>query len=357
MFLSFIIPIYNDENYLEECLTSCMNQDIPYEEFEIICVDDGSTDSTPTILQRYAADYSNVIVINKKHGVGSGRNVGMEHAAGDYLWFVDHDDFIQPNCLAALKNVVKYHLADRIVFPAYSFWERFSDDEQNQFDSGELKPNYQYLDSVVWSSIIRRAFLLEHEVWPAPLRANGKPLWSADSFFISELKHAGVSEYYFEGQPLYFYRLNHRSETMQVTPEVLNGRIEKSINIAVLARDDYLLEHSQNGADAEYRAGIMMWQTKACMMRIAALPWHYFQKGVKRMKEEGLYPMQFPPEYHYAFRKSFSVDSDKTRIHNFLYYHCLIPGGKYLARAANIKQLLSKLMRSNPIIRQLRKRI
>jgi len=60
MFLSIVIPIYNDEKYIRECLNSCLNQDIPHDDYEIICVDDGSTDRTPEILQKYESQYDNI---------------------------------------------------------------------------------------------------------------------------------------------------------------------------------------------------------------------------------------------------------------------------------------------------------
>lgn len=342
MFLSIIIPIYNDEKYLEECLDSCLNQDIPNNDYEIICVDDGSTDSTPTILKRYNKDFPNVIVIAKEHGKGSGRNVGMKQASGEYLWFVDHDDFIQRNCLSMLRSSIQQTKYDRVVFPVYSFWEEFSESEQKKFDLGVLEPNYKYLDSVVWSSIIRHEFLLEHDVWPSPLRARGKPLWSADSFFISEVKYAGARELCLKDNPIYYYRLNRRSETMQATSAVYNKKIEASINIACLARDDYNQDRDQNGLASIYRTSVMMFQTKACMMRIATLPRPFYREGVKKMKVAGIYPMKFPPEYSYSFVRSFSLDKDKTAVQNFLYNHCLLPGGKYLARVSNVKLLLKR---------------
>lgn len=100
MFLSFIVPVYNTEKYLAECLDSLLEQDIPYEEYEIICVNDGSTDGSLDILRRYAEAHSNVIVVDKENGgVASARNAGLDAACGDYIWFFDSDDIIHPNIL------------------------------------------------------------------------------------------------------------------------------------------------------------------------------------------------------------------------------------------------------------------
>ncbi len=95
MELSIIIPVYNLENYIEDCLKSCLNQDI--EDYEIICVDDGSKDNSPVILDRYAREYPGRIKVFHKEngGVSSARNYGLERAQGDWIWFVDGDDLIQ----------------------------------------------------------------------------------------------------------------------------------------------------------------------------------------------------------------------------------------------------------------------
>ena len=68
MFLSFIVPVYNTEKYLEECLDSLLTQDIPYDDYEIVCVNDGSTDGSCKILKAYSERYSNIVVVDKENG-------------------------------------------------------------------------------------------------------------------------------------------------------------------------------------------------------------------------------------------------------------------------------------------------
>ena len=102
--LSFIVPVYNVEPYIEECIRSLYNQDIPQEVYEVICVDDCSPDGSRAIVERLQKEYPTLKLLihteNKRQG--GARNTGMKVAQGRYIWFVDSDDYIKPNCLKSL---------------------------------------------------------------------------------------------------------------------------------------------------------------------------------------------------------------------------------------------------------------
>lgn len=103
--ISFIIPVYNVEKYLEQCVESILNQD--YKNIEIILVDDGSPDNSPTICDRYAEKYESITVIHKENGGASdARNCGIEKATGYYILFVDADDYIEKNSLGEIVGIV-----------------------------------------------------------------------------------------------------------------------------------------------------------------------------------------------------------------------------------------------------------
>ena len=94
--LSIIIPVYNSEKYLKECLTSIINQTL--KDIEIICVNDGSTDNSLKILEEFGAQDSRLRIINQENqGQGYARNAGLEAAKGDYVGFIDSDDYISPD--------------------------------------------------------------------------------------------------------------------------------------------------------------------------------------------------------------------------------------------------------------------
>lgn len=100
MKLSIIIPVYNVEKYLERCLDSCFNQNIPINEYEVIAVNDGSPDNCDKILAVYSNIYSNLKIITQKNGgLSVARNNGFKVARGEYVWFIDSDDWIEKNCL------------------------------------------------------------------------------------------------------------------------------------------------------------------------------------------------------------------------------------------------------------------
>ena len=101
--VSVIIPVYNAEEHLEQCLDSILCQTL--KEIEIICVDDGSKDSSPAILAEYAKKDNRVRVIRQENGgAGKARNTGLSAAKGKYLSFLDADDFSQPEMLEKAFN-------------------------------------------------------------------------------------------------------------------------------------------------------------------------------------------------------------------------------------------------------------
>lgn len=106
--LSIIVPIYGVEQYLRKCVDSLLAQDLPLSEYEIILVDDESPDTCPQICDEYAAAHENIRVIHRENGgLSAARNSGIEIAQGDYLMFVDSDDYIEPNVLSGLMAQVE----------------------------------------------------------------------------------------------------------------------------------------------------------------------------------------------------------------------------------------------------------
>jgi glycosyltransferase involved in cell wall biosynthesis len=99
--LSIIIPVYNMEDYIERCLLSLLEQDIEAEDFEIIVVNDGSTDKSKELIIQLQRKFKNLILINQENrGVSAARNAGISIAKGKYLLFIDADDYVVPNALS-----------------------------------------------------------------------------------------------------------------------------------------------------------------------------------------------------------------------------------------------------------------
>lgn len=120
--VSVIIPIYNVENYIEECLVSALNQTL--KDIEIICVDDGTKDSSMEIVERYAQKDDRIVIIHRENGgLSAARNTGLEAATGEYVYFLDSDDYITEDMLEILYHECKKDDLDNIYFDAESFYE------------------------------------------------------------------------------------------------------------------------------------------------------------------------------------------------------------------------------------------
>lgn len=111
--VSIIVPVYNTEDYLPQCIDSLLNQ--TYKTTEIILVNDGSTDNSLKICQRYSEQYSNVRIINQRNkGVSAARNCGISQSCGVYLTFVDSDDILCPDAIEIMYRLISEHSADMV---------------------------------------------------------------------------------------------------------------------------------------------------------------------------------------------------------------------------------------------------
>lgn len=175
--LSIIIPFYNVERYIAECLDSVFDQDIPLEEYEVICVNDGSPDNSRAIVLDYMNRYPNLHLVehdvNKK--LGTARNTGRSVAKGKYIWNVDSDDKIVSNCLGHMLDVCEKNELDVLEFGTI----RFSASCERQMPhvklTTEVVLGLDYLNQLnsyevskmcaVWRRMIRREFLDDNRIY------------------------------------------------------------------------------------------------------------------------------------------------------------------------------------------------
>ena len=183
--ISIIIPVYNVEKYLRECLESVLNQ--TFRDFEIICVDDGSIDKSLEILQEYKKKDDRFVILQQKHsGAGAARNNGIRAAQGKYIQFLDSDDYFEPDMLEEMYNHAEKFNADLTVCSS-----RKVDDEGNILETGS--PNFpinidkvpmekvfsrkdfkedifSLFTPVVWNKLIKRSLLKENNLEFPPLK-------------------------------------------------------------------------------------------------------------------------------------------------------------------------------------------
>lgn len=123
--ISVIVPVYNTQKYLSKCIESLINQS--YRHLQIVIIDDGSTDNSQSLCDAYAEQDSRVTVVHKKNqGVSSARNLGIELAHGDYISFIDSDDWLEPDAYEHLIRCILKHKVDAVIF------EYFVDDEKGR---------------------------------------------------------------------------------------------------------------------------------------------------------------------------------------------------------------------------------
>ena len=210
--VSIIVPIFNCEKYLEKCLKSIMKQ--TYHEFELILIDDGSTDESNIICDGYEKKDERIKVIHKKNGgVSSARNVGLDNATGDCIVFIDSDDTIDEKYLEIMVNniadvdmsVCGYYemsLDGDIIRSSVDGNRRVNNLESKKFIEALFDSTYMY-QGYLWNKMFIRSII-------GDLRFDEKIYYNEDRLIVLEylLKSKNIS---YNNYPLYFYLSNDES--------------------------------------------------------------------------------------------------------------------------------------------------
>lgn len=169
IYLSIIIPVYNVEKYVGRCIESCLKQDLPYDEYELLIVNDGSSDGSMEVVRQYAQRYDNIRIVEQKNaGPSVARNKGVQKARGKYIWFVDSDDDISANVLKKLVgfaveqklNVLCYDInVIKQGKPNFIYPNHF--DNRNHFSSGIDYVANAATPSSACAALYEKVFLME----------------------------------------------------------------------------------------------------------------------------------------------------------------------------------------------------
>ena len=171
-YLSIIVPVYNVEIYLKECLDSLSNQ--TFKDIEIICINDGSSDNSLDILNECREEDNRIRVINQENkGTGASRNQGLDIAKGKYVYFLDSDDFIDLNALKDLYEIAEKTYCDLIIFKTRNFYDKSKEYfdleyhmmsflnplENTSFHYSVLEKNLSHIDVTVYTKFFKRSLL------------------------------------------------------------------------------------------------------------------------------------------------------------------------------------------------------
>lgn len=175
--ISVILPVYNVEKYLRQCLDTIIGQTL--REIEILCVDDGSTDNSARILKEYAQKDQRIKIYTQKNaGAGAARNLGLRHASGKYLSFLDSDDFFEPDMLEEAYEQAERYEAEMVVFRSNQYLTEKDEYKETPWTlrKQELPPyapfgHRQMTDNIfkvfvgwAWDKLFLKAFIDEKKI-------------------------------------------------------------------------------------------------------------------------------------------------------------------------------------------------
>ena len=203
--VSIIVPVYNAEKYLKRCLESIINQ--TYKNIEVILVDDGSVDKSPEICDEYKELDNRIKVIHKVNGgASSARNMGLDAVKGEFVCFVDSDDWIEKNMIEVLVKKIKEHNVDIVRCDTYEL--------DNQVKEDWIKTREKIIDNILNGNISAYVYLLmiKSEIIK-DVRFDEKILLMEDTFFLLNviLKESKII---FLKEKLYHYEMNNGGLTL-----------------------------------------------------------------------------------------------------------------------------------------------
>ncbi len=216
MSISVIIPAYNVEKYIEECLDSVLNQ--TFKDLEIIVVDDGSDDGTLKIIEEYASKDNRIILIKKDNkGPGSARNSGLDVASGEYIYMLDSDDILDSNALEELYELSTEKNTDLIMFKSENFNHNLNKPAEDKyylleqmpssynnklFSFNDIVDDFDKIDVVVYTKFFKHDLIRD-------VRFDEDIIFEDNIFTIDYIYKA--NRIYFYNKKLYHRRLRENS--------------------------------------------------------------------------------------------------------------------------------------------------
>lgn len=268
--ISVIIPVYNVENYLKKCIQSILAQD--FSEYEIILVDDGSTDGSGKICDEYSQKYSQIKTIHQKNiGQGGARNKGIEEARGDYLLFIDSDDSIKENTFSYLYNTALDNGTDIVLFGMDYIDEDGNTIETKRASSGGIcnvdSSQCAYMASVdpyVWNKLYKRDIFIKNnirypeKVWYEDFSVISRIMLCADKVTVTD--------------KVFYNYLQRKNSTMHVKNADKNSDMLKVVS-------DILDFYRNKGAFEKYYDQLcfltVMHVMVLCTLRVATVDIHH----------------------------------------------------------------------------------
>ena len=259
--LSIIIPVYNVEQYLRQCIESIINQTL--KDIEIICVDDCSTDNSFNVLEEYAKKDERIKII--KHdinkGLGSARNTGIKFSKGEYIGFIDSDDYISLDYFENLYNTAKKYNSDITSTLNIKLYDMNSNKINNSYYNFKKKEyksdwNLKYIENIfsynaiapyVWNKIYRRSFLIDKKIEFMDIKFGCEDA----NFTIKYMAHKPKISFNNKSIIYYRQRKNSLTDIVKINKE--------SVLSAIIHMTDALKYYEENFIDILYDIYYHLW--------------------------------------------------------------------------------------------------
>ena len=293
-----VVPVYNCEKYLRQCLDSLMAQSL--QNIEVILVNDGSTDSSREILSEYANAYSNVLLYDTPNvGAGAARNLGLEKAHGEYIIFLDSDDYFDPEMLSAAYSQARRDDADITIFRSIQY-----DDETGNttpctysihcdklpqfrpFSAGDMQESiFRNIMGWAWDKLYKRSFILNNELKFQEQRTTNDMYFT----YMSLYKAGRITTC---DRELYYQRRNVKGS--------LSATREKSWECFYKALCEVRREMTEMGIYERYKSHFVDYALHSCLWNLNTLAEKQSRELFVKLKEQWFDELEIstsPPEY------------------------------------------------------------
>lgn len=262
--VSVIVPVFNAEKFLAQCLDSLVSQTLV--ELEVICVNDGSTDSSWGILKRYASAFENIRIINQSNqGQGAARNSGVAVARGQYIGFVDSDDYIAPEMYEKLYHYCTTENAEIVVCKSFMvddkglniqplrLWDTLPEGAYTQQDIVQCDFFNTGCSPVLWNKLFKGDIVRKY---PSTNQRRGQD-------FIALIDYVSVaSRLFMANDRLYYYR--HHDHSVMAHPEDIMT-LSVDLETEAIATEKILARYENNPVSHYYMDAIVKsWSQRMC---------------------------------------------------------------------------------------------
>ncbi|MBQ2188303.1 MAG: glycosyltransferase [Bacteroidales bacterium] len=263
--LSVIVPMYNSAKWLPKCLDSVLNQDVDKKDLEIVCINDGSPDNSEEIAKQYQSEHPDTIVVltQENQGPSGARNNGMRHATGKYLYFVDPDDYVEPNVFGGLLQKMEGQQLDMLRFNYNIVDENYHPvkkrDFELQFDyspcvmsGAEFLADRLDIACNIWRYFYRTDIIVKNQIWCFTGDYFDDTPWLP--LVLRKAERIGICD-----TVVYNYQERSDSLVKATNPNAVKRKNDGYLLLMRLLQEEKHNIHSDTNIDSVLRDKIVMW--------------------------------------------------------------------------------------------------